>query len=200
MFNGILLFYLISIISCYKLQKLPKYDVIDVSPDTRVYLDISSFNVSESINLEYTMNLIFSLESKDNYTFQIGQVFCEDYHDYRCWRNLPTYINENVTESDKFTYTFSWTEIKQEGMNYIFTIPPAPYESFNFYRLKITIKNTGGVSDREKSEKLDKDIKIPKILTPILLTIISSAFIVAIIFFSKRNVKRNMLIFLLIIQ
>ena len=112
MFNGILLFYLISIISCYKLQKLPKYDFIDVFPDTRVYLDVSSFDVGESINLEYTMNLIFSLESKDNYTFQIGQVSCEDYDDYRCWRNLPTYTNENVTESRGFNYTFSWTEIR----------------------------------------------------------------------------------------
>ena len=67
MINEIILFsILLNILLCIQFQELKKYDYIYAIPNNWIYLDISSFEVGESIYLEFSMNLIFSEESKDS--------------------------------------------------------------------------------------------------------------------------------------
>ncbi len=149
MTNEVLFYFLLGIMSCFQFQELPRYDTIEVIPNTKVYLDISSFDVGQSIYLEFTLDLFFSKESKDSYTFQIAQVNTKYKDDYTYWSKLPNVTTKNVTSNSK-DYTFSWVEIKKEGMNYIFINPPEPFTKYyTFWRNKIIIKNIGGMSDRE---------------------------------------------------
>ena len=171
MFNGVLLYFLIGIISCFQFKELPRYDTIEVIPNTKVYLDISSFEVGQSIYLEFCLDLFFSKEPKDRYTFQIAQVNTKYKDDYTYWSKLPNVTTRNVTSVSK-DYTFSWVEIKKEGMNYIFINPPEPYIKFyTFWGNKIIIKNTGGISDREIKNNII-NITFPIIFAIILITLI----------------------------
>ena len=148
--KGILINFLFCLISCIKFQELPKYDTISVIPDTRVYLDISSFEVGQSIYLDFKMDLFFySKESRDSYTFQIDQVPTKYEDDYFYWGNLPYVTTKNVSSITK-DYTYTWVEIKKKDMNYIFIIPPEPFDRFyTFWKNKIIITNVGGISARE---------------------------------------------------
>lgn len=93
------------------------------------------------------MDLFFGTSSEQSsYKFQKGQVSASSYSDDYAWNSLPTVINTNVTR-DGSDYIFSWTEVKEEGKNYLFIIPPAPfYNYYSFWGNKIKIKNTGGMS------------------------------------------------------
>ena len=185
MFNGVLLYFLIGIISCFQFIELPRYDTIEVIPNTKVYLDISSFEVGQSIYLEFTLDLFFCKEAKDKYTFQIAQVNTKYKDDYKYWSKLPNVTTRNVTSLSK-DYTFSWVEIKKEGMNYIFINPPEPYDKFyTFWRNKIIIKNTGGISDREIRNN------IINITFPIMFTIIGAVIIIFIICKLRNNNKNK---------
>jgi hypothetical protein len=139
--------FLSALVLCTTYEELSKYSSVSVKPDEYVYLDITSFKTNEMITLEIIMDLFFGSSSQQSsYTFQIGQVSASSYKDYYAWNSLPTRINKNVTR-DGSDYIFSWTEVKEEGKNYLFIIPPAPFRDYySFWGKKIKIKNTGGMS------------------------------------------------------
>ena len=189
MINGLLILFIINSISSIQFEELPKYDTIEVAPNTRVYLDISSFEVGQSIYIEFTLDLFFSKQSKDSYTFQIGQVNSKYKDDYIYWSNLPTVTSRNVSETrfNSKDYTYSWVEIKKEGMNYLYILPTEPYEKFyTFWQNKITIKNLGGKSAREIRKR------IANITVPIVFVIITISFIIfAFCKIKKNNINNN---------
>ena len=141
----IILLSFISIACEYK--KLAKYSFVRVAPDTKVYLDISSFEIGELITFEIKMDLFFgSSDCESSYEFYIGQVPAKDYYDSFYWNSLPNVTSRNVTCSHHVCI-FTWDEIKKSGNNYIFIIPPTPFDSFySFWENKIKISNTGGLS------------------------------------------------------
>ena len=184
MINVILLSFILSTISCVRFQELPKYDYIDVIPNTYVYLDISSFDIGQSIYLEFSMDLFFSHSSKDNYTFQIGQVPAKSKDDYNYWKNLQTVVNKNYTNNYR-VYNYSWVEIKQEGMNYIYMICPEPFDIYyTFWKNTILIENTGGLSAREIRRRV-LTIVIPSLIVLIIGTVI----IVSYCKYRKKNIN-----------
>ena len=184
MMNGILIFILLSAISCIQFQELPKYDYINAIPNNYVYLDISTFEVGQSIYLEFSMDLIFAGNSpRDSYTFKIAQVPAKKKDDYKYWSTLPTVINKNYTKSYALDYNFSWVEIKQEGMNYIYMIPLEPFEKFyTFWGNEIFIINTGGMSKRELMRRIAL-IAFPSVAVIIIVIII--------IFVCYKKKKKN---------
>ena len=141
----ILFFFLFTLVSCiYK--ELSKYSSVSVIPDTYVYLDISSFKTNQVITIEITMDLFFASQ-KSYYDFKIGQVAISYYADDYYWRNLRTVTNGNVTNGRGSDYTFTWSEIKQEGKNYLFIIPLAPFSGYyNTWGYTIKINHTGGLN------------------------------------------------------
>ena len=125
-------------------KELSKHGSVKVIPETKVYMDISSFKTGELISFEITMDLFYGSSDTDSYTFKIDQVPASNYYDPDCWNNLRIVTNKNVTKSGD-DYTFSWEEIKQEGKNYIYIFPPAPFPDFyTFWGEKIKITNLGG--------------------------------------------------------
>ena len=60
----VFIFFLLSIIYCYNYKELPKYGLIEDYPYTRVYLDISSFEIGEYISFGITMELRYSIRYK----------------------------------------------------------------------------------------------------------------------------------------
>ena len=173
--TAILLFFLIAIVLCdYK--KLSKYSSVSVEPDTKVYLDISSFKTGELISLEFKMDLFFGdYDDRKSYKFQIDQVPASTYYDYQYWNNLRTVVNKNVTESRSRVYIFKWEEIKKSGNTYIYINVPAPFDDFySFWGNKIKITNTGGLSDGE----------IAGIVIGVIVPII---ILVAIIIYCKKK-------------
>ena len=139
----ILFFFLFSLVSC-EYKELAKYGSVTVKPDTNVYLDITSFNKDEKINLEIIMNLYKHEQS--SYSFLINQVEATSYADKECWDNLTNVTDGNSTSDSSEEYTFTWTEIKKEGKNFLFIIPPEPFDGYSDLGHEITIKNTGGIS------------------------------------------------------
>lgn len=131
---------------CQSYKELSKYSSVTVKPNTKVYLDISSFDVGELISFEIKMDLFFSSSSRDSYTFKIGQVSASSYYDQNCWNNLQTVTNRNITSADIDDYIYAWEEIKEEGKNFIFIIPLSPYSSFSSFDNEIKISNIGGLS------------------------------------------------------
>ena len=184
MINEILFILLLNFLICAQFQELLKYDYIYAIPNNWVYLDISSFEVGESIYLEFSMNLIFSEESKESYTFKIAQVPAKSGKDYQYWSTLPTVTNRNYTASSGFDYNYTWVEIKQPGMNYIYIIPLEPFEKFyTFWKFEIFLINTGGMSQRELIRK------ISKIVFPCFAVIIVAIIIIYICY--KKKKKNN---------
>ncbi len=104
------------------------------------------------------MDLFFSKTSKDSYTLQIGQVPSKFKDDYSYWSNLPTVTTKNISNTEKSVkdYTYFCVELKKPGMNYLYIIPPEPFNEFyTFWKNKITIKNI-----RETSNSEIKKIKL----------------------------------------
>ena len=132
---------------CQGYKELPKYSSVTVKPETKVYLDISSFKVGDLISFEFKMDLFFS-SYRDRFTFQIAQVSASSYYDPNCWNNLPVVVNKNLTSEDTFDDSiFTWEEIKEEGKNYIFIIPRDPLStSHSSWDDEIKISNVGGLS------------------------------------------------------
>ena len=138
------------ILSLCEYKELPKNDYINVVPDTNVYFDISSFDDGESIDFEFEMDLIYGdYTSETRYTFKIDQVQATSYSDSTSWTGLREVTNRNVSCDFDDVCTFTWTEKKQAGKNYIFIIPPAPYTGFyssHHKKIKITHDDDGGLS------------------------------------------------------
>ena len=139
----ILLFFSVSADSY---EKISKYSSVKVIPNTKVYLDISSFNVGESITLEFNMDLFFG-GSKTKYEFFIRQSLTDSYSDDYYWNNLYNKTSRDVQCSSSGTCTFKWTEKKEPGTYYIYIRPPTPFSNFyTFWGNKIKISHTGGLS------------------------------------------------------
>ena len=97
---------------------------------------------SDKINL----NKFKKNKSKEKYCFYIGQVPAASYNDSNYWNNLTYVENRNVT-CNNGNCTFTWKEIKQSENNYIFIVPPSPFEEFySKYGRKIKISHKGGLS------------------------------------------------------
>lgn len=125
-------------------KQLKKHSSVKVIPDTKVYLDLNSFEIGDLISIEIEMNLFFG-GNKKAYTFQIGQVPASTYYDSDCWSNLQSVTNRNASCSNSEKCTFKWEEIKKEGNKYIYITTPAPFDDFyTFWGEKIKIKNPGG--------------------------------------------------------
>ena len=133
--------------SAIEYQKISKYSSSKVKPDTRVYIDISSFKTGELIKLELSMDQAMNLGNKNSYTFKIGQKYATDIKNDYYWQNLTEVVNKNYTSSSFSYYYYPWNEIKQAGTNYVLIIPPAPFSSFySFYENKIKVNHLGGLS------------------------------------------------------
>ena len=129
-------------------RELKKHSSVTVPPDTKVYFDLRKFDVGELLKFEITMDLFFS-KDKSKYEFYIEQVPASNYYDSNYWNtnNLRKVVNKNVSCDSDDECTFSWEEIKQAGMNYIYIIPPAPYSNFyTFWDNEIEIEHLGGLS------------------------------------------------------
>ena len=148
MFHIILIFNLIYLIQCDSYKELKKHSSVKVDPDTKVYFDLSPFDVGELIQFELIMDF-FHILDKSKYVFYIEQVPANSYHDSTYWdkSKLREVINRNVSCDDDGECTFSWDEIKEEGKNFIYIIPRNPDFSFTFFGNKIKIKHLGGLSD-----------------------------------------------------
>ena len=130
-------------------EKLSKYSSLNVAPNTKVYLDLSSFKEGDLISLEIKMDLFFG-SNRNSYEFYIDQVPASTYYDTYYWNSLRKVKNSNVTCDSGRYCIFTWQEIKKEGNNYIYINPPAPFSDFyTFWGNKIKIVNTGGLSTGE---------------------------------------------------
>ena len=138
------------ILSLCEYRELPKNDYINVIPNTNVYFDISSFDDGESIDFEFEMDLFYGdYTSKTSYTFKIDQVQATSYSDSTSWTGLRQVTNRNVSCDFDDVCTFTWTEKKQAGKNYIYIIPREPYTGFyssEHKKIKITHDGNGGLS------------------------------------------------------
>ena len=131
-------------LSICQYKELKKHSSVKVAPETKVYLDLSSFVTGDLISFEIEMDL-FNGGNTNYYEFFIGQVPASSYYDSTYWNNLRRVKNGNVSCDFDDVCTFTWEEIKREGSTYIFIYPPAPYSNFyTFWDEKIKIKNLGG--------------------------------------------------------
>ena len=132
--------------SAIEYQKISKYSSSRVKPDTRVYIDISSFKTGELIKLELSMDQAMNLGNKNSYTFYIGQKYATNIEYDSYWTYLNSVTNRNYTCSGFYCY-YPWNEIKQAGTNYILIIPLEPFTGFysNHGEL-IKVNHLGGLS------------------------------------------------------
>ena len=128
-------------------EKISKYSSVKVEPDTRDYLDISSFKTGELIKLELSMDQFWGpYNNRYSYQFQITQKYATDIKYDSYWQNLPYVTNRNYTCSGSYCY-YPWNEIKQAGTNYIVIIPREPFTGFySKYRELIKVNHLGGLS------------------------------------------------------
>ena len=137
---------IILIQSTYK--ELKKHGSVEVVPGTQVYFDLRKFDVGELLEFEITMDLFFGdAQSKSKYEFYIEQVPANNYYDSTYWNinNLRKVTDTKVSCESDGECTFSWEEIKKEGMNYIYIIPIEPFYGFyTLYDEEIEIEHLGG--------------------------------------------------------
>ena len=168
--------FLSALVLCTTYQELSKYGSIHVKTGDYVYLDITSFKTNEMIHLQ--INLEKFLSSVRSFKFQIGQVSASSYADYYAWDNLRTVTNNNFISQGLFETSFSWTEFKEEGKNYLFIIAPEPKSSSDFFQVSsMTIINTGGLSILTKVF----------IVLGISLPLIAFIILVICVFFNKKE-------------
>ena len=155
-----LLFLLVS--SSYELyQELHKYGSEEVIPNTKVYINITSYSIGELISLQFGLNFIYEgYNQKEKYSFKIGQVPASTFYDPISWDKLPLVHNKNVTcDSDNFC-NYVWEEIKKTGNNYIYILPLEPYDGYYSTRgrkIKISMIEEG--KEREKETKKETTSK-----------------------------------------
>ena len=69
-------------------QKLSPGSSVKVIPNTKVYLDLSSYEVGDLISFEIELDLFFSHGTNSYYSFYIDQVPATSYYDSNYWDNL----------------------------------------------------------------------------------------------------------------
>lgn len=142
--NFILLILSLLSLSICQYKELKKHSSVKVVPNTKVYLDLSSFEIGDLISFEIKMDLFFG-GNTNYYEFYIDQVPATSYYDPNYWNNLPLVRNGNVSCDVDRECVFKWEEIKKEGSTYIYIIAPTPFEDFyTSWNKKIKIINLGG--------------------------------------------------------
>jgi len=137
-------------------SKLNNFESVVVKPDTRVFLDISTYPVDQSIYLQFNMKLSMG-GSQNYYNFKLDQTSASTSEDTNVWENLPKVKSTNVTCDKFFACSFKWTEKKKKGSNYLYIIPLAPYSDFyTFFHEKITVSQIGGKSQKQIEEESKK--------------------------------------------
>ena len=132
----------------------------------KINQEVDSILLNNSLKL--SINNLQKLEAKEKMIKKY-----ED--DYIYWGNLPYVTTKNVSSITK-DYTYTWVEIKKKDMNYIFIIPPEPFDLFyTFWKNKIIITNVGGISAREIRKRVIS-YSIPFIVIIILGIIIFSLY------------------------
>ena len=139
MFQIVLYLSLIILIHCDGYKELKKHSSVKVSPNTRVYFDLSKFDIGELIEFEITMDLSNG-GNRNNYVFEIDQVSAISYNSGN-WASLPRVTSSDVSCKSGGECTFSWEETKEVGKDYIYIIPLAPYPG---YSKKIEIEHLDG--------------------------------------------------------
>ena len=126
----------------YKYKELQRLGEINADYYTRVYFNISHYNVGDHLYFEMIMNLSHASSLK-KYRFSIGQVSTSFYDDEYSWDHLYPVFNSNRECDKSYKCTFKWEEIiSQVGNNYIFIKPTAPYSGYYFVDYQqIKIKN-----------------------------------------------------------
>ena len=146
MFRQIIIISLLTFSLC-QYKELSKHGSVKVAPNTKVYLDISTFPVGELISFDIDMDLFYgSLSDRESYEFFIEQVPANTYYDSYYWdlTILHKVINKNVSCSSG-DCTFKWEEIRAEGKNFIYIYPPTPFDGFyTMWGNKIKITHLGG--------------------------------------------------------
>ena len=139
----LLILSLVSLSFC-QYKQLKKHSSVSVSPNTKVYLDLSSFDTGELISFEIKMDLFHGSVPK-YYEFQIDQVPASSYYEGSYWSTLRQVKNANVSCTIDRDCRYKWEEIKKEGNKYIYIIPSEPFIGYySFWGNKIKIINTGG--------------------------------------------------------
>ena len=180
----VFIFFLLSNIYCYIYIELPKYGSIEVYPNTRVYLDLSSFETDEHISFEIAMNYgSSSYYERNQYSFQIEQVSVSTYSDYYDWDNLLGVTSTVIVNDKWWDLTFKWEEIKQEGKTYIFIITPKPFDYFNY---KIKIENI-----QENSSDSSDSNNVVDIIIGVVAAIIGVGILIFCCIKKKNNVNQN---------
>ena len=145
----ILIFFLLpQLFFCQTIKELKKYSSLEVIPDEKIYLDISTFNDNEEVYFEITMNLFLeSGQEKEEYAFCLEQVPFATLSDPSYWDNLPQVI-ANYKEKKSDDITFKYDVTKQPGSTYIYIKLSEPFEGY--YNInpdfKIKIKNVKGIN------------------------------------------------------
>ena len=87
MLRFIFFFFLLISSSYQAYQEIEKYDSVEVIPDTKVYIDISSFDTGELISIEIGLDFydVRSSVNKDLYKHKVGQVSSSTYYDANGW-------------------------------------------------------------------------------------------------------------------
>ena len=146
MFQQIIIISLLTLSLC-QYKKLPEHGSVTVEPKTKVYFDISSYHIGDSISFEINMDLFFGEPScKEKYEFYIEQVPTKSYSDPYYWsfENLRKVTNKNVSCSGE-DCTFTWEEIVEKGNYFIYIYPPTPFDGFyTMWGNKIKITHLGG--------------------------------------------------------
>lgn len=139
----LLILSLVSLSFC-QYKQLKKHSSVSVAPNTKVYLDLSSFDTGDKISFEIKMDL--SHASVTNYyVFQIDQVPASSYNNGYYWDTLRQVRNSNVSCTNDRDCRYKWEEIKKEGNKYIYIIPSEPFSGYySFWGNEIKIINTGG--------------------------------------------------------
>ena len=111
--NMIIILLILSLLSSSfcDFKELPKYGEIKVIPDTKVYLDLSSFKIGDSISIDIKIDLYFS-ESKYEYSFDINQVPASSWNNSEFWRYLKEVTKKDM-ECELGNCILNWKEKKK---------------------------------------------------------------------------------------
>ena len=152
----LLLFLISSSFESY--QELPKFGSVEALPDSKVYINISSYSIGELIFLEFGVDYstYYSFDKNYRYDMKIGQVSASNHYDQKEWNSLTSFTNENRTCNSRKYCIFTWEEIKQKGNNFIYILPSEPYSGYysnDGKKIKISMIEEGKKKEEEKKEQ-----------------------------------------------
>lgn len=140
-----IIFLLFLYVSAAEYKKLSKYSSVKVQPDTRVYLDISSYKTGDTLKFEFSLDLFLS-SNRDSYSFQMDQTSSTSYYDDNMWNTLTERTSNDLScDSSKYC-TAKYQTTKKAGANLIFIIPQIPNDFPKYWNNEIKVAQTGGLT------------------------------------------------------